>query len=266
MRVDLHEQLRVEVAELRSHHGERVAGGRALAADQHRVRRTGAGAHRDLRRGCRRRAHRAGVDNERTGRATAALGHVREPARRRDRRLGILRGTQVAPDVRAGRAEPVAEGAEQLGAAHLVAAAGTEHLPQQAEDGDHVHVGPGLDAVVLGPVVCVDAGEERAHVGKQPPPAATVALQQAALTGDVALRLPARDELAQAGGEAERVLAGRVEDREARRVADRLHEEAAVLGGGPADRPVDVRASAGLDVRNAPLARHGGSSRRASGA
>ena len=100
--------------------------------------------------------------------------------------------------------------------------------------------------------VGVDAVGVGLGVGDDLPPLVAVGLdEELALLGDERLGLRARHERLAARHQAERVDAGDVGDRDARRPAAELEQQPAVAGRDPAGAEGDVGAGLAVDVRDA---------------
>ena len=227
MQVGLQDDLGVEVADLRAHDGKWVVRGRARPVDEERVRhvvRRGEGGDR---------LHGAGVDHRGAGSGAGGALEVREPLVDGRRRLGVVSLAQVAPDLEALlRAELRLEAGEQLGSTHLVATAFSEDSPDQRGRGDHVVARPRAGRVTRRPVVGVEAFE--VGVEDLTAPVAELGEEADALRVEELLGLRARLELAQRGGEAERVEPRHVERGHPGRTADHFQQQPAVVGRRPA--------------------------------
>ena len=265
VQVDLLDDLRVVVAELRPHHGQVVAGLRAPARGEQPVRgllagRGGARGRIQSRPGCVRVPRVDGLDRpgvDRHGALDRPAGDRRvvEALLDRGRRLGVIGQHHVVPGLVALRvAELLAQLGEQLAVQGLAAPARAEDRPDERRHRDHVvDRGRRLVDVVRLPVG-VDAVGVRPRIGDDLPPLGAVGVdQELALLGDQRLRLRARHERLQARHQAEGVDVGDVGDRGPGGAPAELDQEPAVPRRGPARSEREVLAGVAVDVRDPPL-------------
>ena len=248
--VELEQDLRVVLADLRPGDEERLAGRRALRPDEQRVR------HRQPGRGRRRassRATRPGSRRRRSrsrsscasrtppgpGTATFASGSSRW------RRSSQTRRPASWPSLRWSRSR-------NSRAAHLVASSGTEDGAHQPADRDDVVARPRSDREPCTLVLGVDPGDVGVDDPDRLAALRTLRPQQRELRAEPRLRRRARPELPPGQREAEGVDARRVERRDAARAAQQLHDQLAVGRGRPARAEGDVLGGRPLDVRHAP--------------
>ena len=258
--VGLHHDLGVEVAELRPHHGQRVAVLGFAVADEQEVRHfpfRGTGLAGGLGR---RGALRSGVDDRRAGGRPGRDGVVGERFARRRRRFGVVDLAQVAEDLEPfGRSEVALEAREQCGVGHFVAASVAEDRADEREAGDRVgdvdrrqqtlrrrHRGlVGVDAFDPVLQVLFDLFALRALFG-----------QDFLLFGDVFDPFGARRERTVFKQQAERIDAGHAERGGVGRAEAEVQEQAAVLGGDPAGAEHHVGAGLAEDVRDVVAVAH----------
>ncbi len=247
MQVGLHHDLGIVVAELRPRDEERLARGRAPAA-----------RHQEVGGELPRLRHveaddAAGVDEQRARRRmTARMAVVEAPADGR-RRVGIVRFHQVDEGLAAAlRAELRAQPREEVGVAHLGAAAVAEDRADERDDREAVVDGPGLGRGAALLEVRVDPVGVGAQVAQDLTALAAEGVDQLLLLrGDQRFRLGARHEGLSAGDERERVDARDVGHGRARRAPAELEQQAAVLGGDEAGAEPEVVRRLPVDVRHA---------------
>ena len=276
----LNEDLRREVGRLRSEDGQRPAGLRLARRHDQRVR-LGARERQQLAAG--RRSRRLGLLEDLRHLHRAAVGDRGAPAMARvpgvgealgvngGRALGVVHRAEVAPDpLTPAAAEALARSLQRERRLQLLAAADAEDRARDSGGGDHVR---GLE--VVRPVEVVDRGVLAGHLRRVHPRLRDVLVH----AGEVGLELraelvrlllePARADLGLAGelllgvggdGPHQRVerpvggrAAGERGELPAAEVAEDVHEEEPVLGGGVPDAEHGALARVGVDVGDAEL-------------
>ena len=255
--IQLLDDLRVVVAELGTHHRQRVAGSGARRRRHEKVGRPQTwGTQRHL---CQRLPRvdaldRTGIEDDRAGHRPAGEHRVVEALGDRRRSLGIVGEHHVGPDLGALiGAELLLELREEVRVRRLGAAAGAEDRADERGDRDDVvHGERGLVDVVRR-VVRVDAVGVRLRVGDD----LVTHVLLVRLDDEVCLRRHegfgrrARCENLDARHQRERVDVRHVGNRDARRAASDQEEEPAVPRCRPSGPVRDVRLRLPVDVRDA---------------
>ena len=191
------------------------------------------------------RLERAGVEHD-VARAGAAGAPVRERARDRRRRVGIVELRDVVEDLRAARAPvAVAQAVEELRAARLVAAALAEDLPDDRVGGVDVDARPRPRAAVGARAARSCPPGRRRCRGAPPARRARRAQRRVAVALDHPVDLRRRRVLAQVDHEPEGVDVRRVDRRQPRRVARLREQQSAVLRERSSPSPTSRRRATG---------------------
>ena len=172
---------------------------------------------------------------------------------RRDARLGIAPLAKVLPDAPAVLgAELTLERIEKLGAPNLVAAARTEHGPDQAADGDDVRSRPARQRETCFAVLRVDPGDVRVDDPDRASPRLPARTEEVELAQEGRFRPGTRPERPPGERERERIDARSVERGDPARAAEELHQQLAIRGRRPARPEGDVLGRHALDMRHTP--------------
>ncbi len=248
VQVHLHQDLGRVIADLRAGDEDRTAGRRAFRTDEQRVRHHATVYEARVARDDRGVA--AGVDAHVPGADARRPVFVRERLRRRDGSLLVELLAQVVPRGQTlGVAEPLLERGQELRAPCFLPAARAEHGAEQRSDRRHVVARQRRHKPARRLEVRVDAEQVRVDVFQQLSPL-RCPRSELRLLREERLRRRARDERARRERDGKRVVPRDVERCHARRAAQQLEIESAVLSRRPACAELRTGARLAVDVRH----------------